>query len=180
MAWRVLEVVGQPEDASARNRRSLRLFPPPFYLHKFPKSDTIGGKIHNLLNQLNPIVPPPPPTVPVGIVSHPPLLSLLVQMPLLTQPSADAKKPVVEAGGGGGELSLSCDTAESATSRTLLDWKVVPPADAADGGEDGGGSRLELTMDEETLGMLSQIDTKVCLGRHRPIIQQHSLVYLIV
>lgn len=88
----------------------------------------------------------PPPPLPRCSRSLPPFPNQLTEP--APAPQADAA----------GALSLSCDKVESATSRTLLEWRVVP-ADAAGG--DDGVSRLELTMDEETLGMLSGIDTKV-------------------
>ena len=52
-------------------------------------------------------------------------------------------------------------------SRTLLTWKV-PDADAGENGDKqearagaGGGSNMEVVLDEETLEELSKIDTKV-------------------
>lgn len=88
----------------------------------------------------------------------------------MDQPSEDPEplaKPAPAPEPEVADALLSCDTAALPTSRTLLNWKVVPAADAAgregpgEGQAGDGGSRVELTMDEEVLETLAKIDTKV-------------------
>lgn len=58
----------------------------------------------------------------------------------------------------------SCDPAKLGAGKTLLTWKPVPTETGGEGaGTDGGGSRMELAVDEEAFEALSKVESKVRL-----------------